>query len=185
MKKLCLLTTLVLLSYFETCAQRSNRNKSLTPRYFLKVTRFKNDELKPFLYQHNVYLLLHKRVIFPIDSAGYLSFSGVQSTDTIDLIIKSGRRTFSLNKIGGWHLRNGANVAIGTIPKIWKLKSIAEQDEYSPTDIDYATYNKRYRIAPEGTTIDLSEINNLKKLRYITCCSYNGQCVMTYQVAKR
>ncbi|RZJ89941.1 MAG: hypothetical protein EOO60_09485 [Hymenobacter sp.] len=185
MKKLYLLIILGILSHSEIYAQSNNINQTLKSRYFLTVKKFKNTKRKPFLYKHNVYLRLNRRIIFPSDSSGYLSFSGVKSTDTIDLIVKSGRRTFSLNKIGGWHLRDGANVAIGTIPRIWKLKSIAEQDEYLPTDADYATYRKRYRVAPEGTTVDLSEINSLKKLYYITCCSHNGQCVMIYWVTKK
>lgn len=185
MKTICLFISSSLFFCYIIHAQQNAVFQSIKPRHFLTISKFQNGNSKPFAYSRNVYLRLHGQLVFPNDSSGKLTFNNLSDTDTIDLVIKSGREVFSLKKIAGWYFRDGAHVAIGTIPKVWKLKSIAEQDDYLPTNTDYDMWSKRYRIAPEGTTIDLAEITRLKNLTYVTCCSYSGQCIMTYRVARR
>jgi hypothetical protein len=185
MKKIYLLTGLLFPTYAVSHAQQSNVAQHHKANYFLLISKFKDKKSKPFYYHHNVYLRRHGQLIFPSDSLGFLKFDRLVSTDTVDLVIKSGHHIFSLNKMAVWRLRDGANVAIGTIPKLWKLKSIAEQDNYLPEDSDYTVSSTRYRIAPEGNTIDLTKIDSLKQLVYITCCNYSGSCLMSYRVTSK
>jgi hypothetical protein len=185
MKEICLSTSLLLLTSVVSHAQQNSVAQHCKAHYFLFISKFKGENLKPFSYHHNVYLRRRGQFIFPSDSLGSLTFDSLIATDTVDLVIRSGRHVFSLDKIAVWRLRDGAHVAIGTIPKLWKLKSIAEQDDYSPKDANYTMCSTRYRIPPAGNTVDLTGISSLKQLTYIFSCSYGGSCIISYRVKKK
>ena len=161
---------------------------SQSPRYSLIIALYKNNKPKAFRYRQNVRINLRGIILIPKDSAGLLLFQQLTVKDTFDLIVKSRRHVFSMSRIPGWRLQNGAHVSIKFLKNFKNLQSIAEQDDYKTEDEDYETYSKRYRIAPQGSTLDLKDAKSILTVHYLVLLpiTYGDGAVFTsYQIKRK
>ncbi|UOQ73979.1 hypothetical protein [Hymenobacter cellulosilyticus] len=119
------------------------------------------------------------------DSAGLLLLPFVAKNDTLDLSIKLGRQSFSMERIPGWRLQPGATVWLGQIDDFNKVVSIAKEDKMLPTEADYAVLNSRYRLA-DYNVIDLPDTVLHKQVKYIIINGYGqGTLLESWWVASK
>lgn len=183
---LCCFTLIFLsnVAYCQNLAALTSQNL----RYSLTIDLYKNNKPKAFRQGQNVHIKLRGTTLIPKDSARLLLFKQLTIKDTFDLIVKSKGHVFSMDRIPGWRLQNGAHVSIGVLKNFKKILSIAQQDDYKPEDEDYETFSKRYRIAPEGTTIDLEDAKSILMVHYLVLLpiTYGDGVVFTsYQIRRK
>ncbi|MCR5887352.1 hypothetical protein LRS06_06070 [Hymenobacter sp. J193] len=116
------------------------------------------------------------------DSANTLILPAIPKDDTLELTIKINYQHIRMNYIPGWRLQPGATVSIGRLNNFNKVISIAKEDNMTPSDEGYSIWNNRYRIAPEGSVIDLPNITDIKQVNYIIL---NGYAQGTYLMVHR
>ena len=181
------LSTLVFLcnrAYCQNLASFTSQN----PRYSLTIAFYKNNKPKVFRHRQNVHINLRGIILIPKDNAGLLLFQRLTVKDTFDLIIKSRSHVFSMSRVPGWRLQNGAHVSVGVLKSFKNVRSIAEQDDYKTEDEDYETCSKRYRIAPEGSTLDLEDAKSILTVHYLVLLpiTYGEGAVFTsYQIKRK
>ena len=181
------LFTLVFLcsrTYCQNLASFTSQN----PRYSLTIALYKNNKPKVFRYRQNVHINLRGIILIPKDSAGILLFQQLTVKDTFDLTVKSKSHVFSMSRIPGWRLQNGAHVSVGVLKNFKNLQSIAERYDYKTEDEDYETCSKRYRIAPEGSTLDLEDAKSILTVHYLVLSpiTYGDGAVFTsYQIKRK
>ena len=161
---------------------------SQNPSYSLTIASYKNNKPKAFRYRQNVYVRLNGKTLIPKDSAGLLLFKQLTVKDTFNLMVKLRGHVFSMDRISGWRLQNGARVSIGVLRNFKKLQSIAEQDDYKTEDEDYETWIKRYRIVPEGSTIDLEDAKSILTVHYLVLLPIthgDGAVFTSYQIKRK
>ena len=172
----------------ETHSQNIASSASRNLSYSLTITSYGNDKPKAFRYRQNVHIRLDGKTLIPKDSAGLLLFNQLTAKDTFDLMVKSRGHIFIMDKIPGWRLQNGAHVSIGVLKNFKKLQSIAEQDDVKTEDEGYETWSKRYRIAPEGSTLDLEDAKSILTVHYLVLLPITygcGSVLTSYQIKRK
>ena len=170
------------------CCQNLASFTSQNSRYSLTIALYKNNKPKIFRYRQNVHINLRGIILVPKDSAGLLLFQQLTVKDTFDLIVKSRSHVFSMSRIPGWRLQNGAHVSVGVLKNFKNLQSIAEQDDYKTEDENYETWSKRYRIAPEGSTLDLENAKSILTVHYLVLLpimSGDGAVFTSHQIKRK
>lgn len=149
----------------------------------LIVHRYVNNKQKSTrLTSKNIVLKSRTQIYTLKDSADLFLLPFIAKDDTLDLMVKLGRRSISMNRIPGWRLQSGATVSIGQIDNFAKVISIAKEDDYMPTDKEYKIWNSRYRISPEGSTIDISDITRFREISYIELIGFgHGTLLQIWQ----
>ncbi|MCC2547561.1 hypothetical protein LJY25_13980 [Hymenobacter sp. BT175] len=116
------------------------------------------------------------------DSAGFLLLPFIPANDTLELTIDTGYKGILITQIQGWRLQPGATVSVGRLTNFRKVLSIAREGDYQVEDVEYADLNIRYRIAPEGSILDLPNVAAFKSIDYTVLIGYQqGTLVTSWQ----
>ncbi|WP_133257266.1 hypothetical protein [Hymenobacter edaphi] len=138
-----------------------------------------NQAKKCKIKSRDITLRSSTRVFAVRDSAGLLILPRIEKTDTLDIVVKFGRRSVSMNRIPGWRLQPGAIVSVGRINDFEKVVSIAKQNEMLPTEADYPAMNNSYGVSPEGVIMQVPDITRFNYVDYITVVGYGQGTMMT------
>jgi hypothetical protein len=127
--------------------------------------------------------LNNKRLVLK-DSSGTFVLPHITREDTLEVTLRIDRKNLTMDQIPGWRLNSGAIISAGKLNNFRKVTSIAKEDDMEENKTDYITWNNRYRIAPQGNTIDLEgKPDKIKTVYYMILAGNNlGTTVMVHQI---
>ena len=138
--------------------------QSTTSFHRLEVYKNQSLQKKPDL---KLAIVVDKDTIEAVNVDSGFTFPLIDTTKRYSYLINSNGLIFETGKYHPKSINSGSRLYFGNMSKLKRLLSVAEYNGTTPDEPSYEADSHHYFFIGQMYTIDLSEISNIKSLRYL------------------